>query len=288
MMHKLNFVAALKVGGKVLRESGSQVELPFGSEYSVLLKNLNSVRAQAKITIDGKDAGPWYVLKPNESLEVERFNTSGNQERGNRFKFIERTEAVERGRGIQLEDGLIRIEFKKEKVYESPKTVEHHTYHHDYYWPYRPLVPAPWPKYPWHEPYITWSQPNISIASASSQSSGWQSDSLLGAVQCNNVTRSLSSGPIHAQNMMMKSAEPINDAGITVPGSESNQKFVSVSDFTTEQSEVITIKLIGYRGKVKVVRPRTVDVKPRCSTCTKVNKSNAKFCGECGTALDVI
>jgi hypothetical protein len=295
MMHKLNFVAALKVGGKVLRESGGQVELPFGSEYSVLLKNLNSVRAQAKITIDGKDAGPWYVLGPNESMEVERFNTSGNQDRGNRFKFIERTEAVERGRGIQLEDGLIRIEFKKEKVFEAPKITEHHTYHHHCdYWPHCPyIVPVPtWPKYPWHEPHITWSgMPALNGGTAS------QHSSFLGAAQCNNdsvergpITRSLhaSSGRIHVQNFMMKSTELNNDAGITVPGSESNQKFVTVSDFSTEQSEVITLKLIGYLGKIKVVRPRTVDVKPRCSTCTKVNKPNAKFCMECGTALEII
>jgi len=44
-MYKEQMVAAVKVGGKVLRENGETVVLPFGSEYSVYLKNLNTVRA---------------------------------------------------------------------------------------------------------------------------------------------------------------------------------------------------------------------------------------------------
>src|SRR5579864_7262156 len=100
MTHKRNFVIAIKVGGKVLRESGSEVELPFGSEYSLLMKNLDTVRVQAKVEIDGDDVSGWLVLQPNSSLELERFIRNGNLERGNRFKFIERTEAVEAGRGI--------------------------------------------------------------------------------------------------------------------------------------------------------------------------------------------
>ena len=86
MTYKKNFVAAIKVGGRVLRESSDRVELPFGSEYSVLLKNLDSVRMQARITIDGKDATGWLIIGPNQSVDVERFVE--NLDRGNRFKFI--------------------------------------------------------------------------------------------------------------------------------------------------------------------------------------------------------
>lgn len=288
MTYKRNFVAALKVGGKILRETGDQVELPFGSEYSILLKNLNSVRAEAQISIDGKVAGPWYILGPNESIEIERFNTSGNQERGNHFKFIERTEAVERGRGVQLEDGLIRVEFKKEKVYEAPKVVEHHTYHHHYdYWPWRPYKFLPDPVWP-NNPQITW-------CGTASQTSGGSSVQM---AALNNVSLSDSgSGLLRSSSLranMMKSVDILeqsqqNDAGITVPGSESNQKFTTVQGFVTEPgSEVITLKLIGFHGKVKVQKARTVNSKLKCSTCQKVNKSNAKFCTECGTALEIL
>lgn len=284
MTYKRNFVVALKVNGKVLRETGEQVELPFGSEYSVLLKNMNSVRAQAQISIDGTSAGPWYVLGPNESVEIERFNTTGNQDRGNRFKFIERTEAVEEGRGVKLEDGLVRVEFAKEKVFELPKVTEHHTYHHhhDYWWPYRPYVPPVYPKPYWpYNDHITW-------CSTDSQSSSFQGGQLLAMNNVQSRGLSGSSGslgaPIHQQNLMKMT----NDAGITVAGSESDQKFVNVSGFLTEKSEVLVLKLVGYHGKLKVQKPRTVDQKPRCTTCKKVNKSSAKFCSQCGTSLEII
>jgi hypothetical protein len=140
MMHKKNFVAAIKVDGKILRESSDRVELPFGSEYSVLLKNLDTVRMQAKIDIDGQDATSWLVIEPGQSIAVERFYR-GNRDQGNRFKFIERTERIEEHRGIQAEDGLVRVEFKREKVYEPSKIVEHHTYHH---WPYYSSLPYIW------------------------------------------------------------------------------------------------------------------------------------------------
>jgi hypothetical protein len=80
-----------------------------------------------------------------------------------------------------------------------------------------------------------------------------------------------------------------NINGITVAGSESNQQFVYGYNFETEnQSEVIILKLCG-RGKDKVVKkPVMVRTKLVCSTCGKSNKSTMKFCGKCGTALELI
>src|SRR5579863_1787511 len=124
MAYKKSFVAAIKVNGQILRESSDRVELPFGSEYSVLLKNLDSVRMQARITIDGTDATGWLVIEPGRDIDVERFVKDLNK--GNRFKFIERTERIEQHRGIKVEDGLVRVEFRREKIYEAPKVPERH------------------------------------------------------------------------------------------------------------------------------------------------------------------
>src|SRR6266702_5175982 len=282
MTYKRNFVIAVKVGGKVLRENGDEVQLPFGSEYSVLLKNTNSVRAMAQISIDGVSAGPWYILGPNSSVEIERFNNSGNQERGNKFKFIERTQAVETHRGIKIEDGLVRVEVKKEKVWEPPKTVEHHTYHHHQY-DYHPgrYIPAPsWPSYP--SPYIIWC--NTSIHNQSQQNTSYKSIAA--------TTRASGSVQPMAMNMMsvnMQSSSIPNEAGITVPGSESRQAFTSVWGFDTEpQTEVLTLKLIGRSGPVAVEKPVTVDLRAVCQTCGKRAKGDAKFCSRCGTSLILI
>src|SRR6185503_8982520 len=100
----------------ILRESDSSVSLPFGCEYSILVKNLNSVRAQIAVSIDGKDAVGRMVIAPNSSIELERFVQNGNLEAGNRFRFIERTAGIEKHRGIGADDGLIRIEGWREKV----------------------------------------------------------------------------------------------------------------------------------------------------------------------------
>ena len=55
MMYNNKFVACLKSNGRVLREQDGTVFLNFGSEYSIYLKNLNTVRAEVTISIDGQD-----------------------------------------------------------------------------------------------------------------------------------------------------------------------------------------------------------------------------------------
>lgn len=123
MVYKKNFAAAIKANGKVLREQNGSVFLPFGQEYSITLKNLNSVRASVNISIDGKliSENGSLVVGPNKTIDVERFISNLNS--GNRFKFIERTSTIENHRGIRVDDSLIRIEFsfeKKQKTYFQP------------------------------------------------------------------------------------------------------------------------------------------------------------------------
>lgn len=294
MMHKKNFVAAIKVDGKVLRESSDRVQLPFGSEYSVLLKNLDTVRMQAQISIDGQDASGWLVVDPEASIDVERFYRQ-NRDRGNRFKFIERTDRIEEYRGVGAEDGLVRVEFRREKVYENPQIVEHHTYHHHSY-PYL---------YPRTYPYYTINNAGGAQGSLVSKFGilGASSSGLSKQATSGSTTRS--SGPsgqsVRAMNMMTASESysgPIsanvqqtqqqNDAGITVDGSISNQRFISVAGFECEASEVIVLHLIGKKAGASVKVAKTTQAKLECSTCGKKNKSNAKFCLECGTSLEKV
>lgn len=151
-MFSENFIVAVKVGGQVLRESGNLVSLPFGCEYTILLKNLNSRRAMVSVGVDGNDATDGkLILAPNATLELERFIRNGNLNSGNRFKFIERTAAVEKHRGVKEDDGLIRAEFWAEReVIEKPIVRPHY---YDEYFP-RPIpwdpyeYPRPWPRRP--------------------------------------------------------------------------------------------------------------------------------------------
>jgi rRNA maturation endonuclease Nob1 len=50
----------------------------------------------------------------------------------------------------------------------------------------------------------------------------------------------------------------------------------------------IVLKLLGETPDNKPVEKAvTVKHKPKCVTCGKQNKAHAKFCTECGTALEI-
>ena len=97
-MYNSKLVASIKANGKVLREFKDTVYIPFGSEYSILLKNLNTVRALINIYIDGDNVVPGgLVLNAGQEIDLQRAIRNGNMNEGNRFKFIERTSNIELG-----------------------------------------------------------------------------------------------------------------------------------------------------------------------------------------------
>jgi rRNA maturation endonuclease Nob1 len=76
-----------------------------------------------------------------------------------------------------------------------------------------------------------------------------------------------------------------SDAGITVPGSKSTQSFQTTTVGAMETDRhVLVFKLAGGSA---VTKPVTVKHKPKCVTCGKQNRATAKFCTECGTALEI-
>ncbi len=269
MTHKKLLVACLKVNGKVLREADETVSLPFGAEYSVLVKNLDSKRIQIAVSIDGQDAAGRLIIGPNQELELERFVKNGNLTAGNKFKFIERTGAIEQHRGIGAEDGLVRVEAWTEVT--APQYVWP-TIHHHYL---DPLPGVVFTKTMGGQHTNSVTRSRITGSSAT-----------LGAT----VTNTASSNASYIQeNGVQLDCAFHSDAGITVPGSESNQRFVTVSDFPCEaQSTVIVLKLRGVVGNQVVTQPVTVQAKPKCVTCGRQNKGGAKFCSQCGTALVIL
>jgi hypothetical protein len=123
---------AVKVDGKVLREVGGDVFLPFGSEYSVTLKNLSGRRAVVHVDVDGQritEGG--LVINSGSSVDLERA-IGGNLLEGRKFKFIEKTEEIEKFRGNRVDDGLVRVTYQFEKPVPSP--VEWHPYQYQHHW----------------------------------------------------------------------------------------------------------------------------------------------------------
>lgn len=115
MMYNNKLVASVKVGGKIMKEDGETVYLPFGSEYSFLLKNLNTRKALVKIEIDGEEVtAGGLIIKPNQTVDLERFILDGNMDTGPKFKFIEKTQQISDYRGDKIEDGIIRVTYQFE------------------------------------------------------------------------------------------------------------------------------------------------------------------------------
>lgn len=270
-MYNSKLVASIKANGKVLREFKDTVYIPFGSEYSILLKNLNTVRALINIYIDGDNVVPGgLVLNAGQEVDLQRAIRNGNLSEGNKFKFIERTSNIEDHRGIKLEDGLIRVEYQFEKVYQRQDGIQ---------WNHVTLGGQPYNGYPTYTTNNTVLRSNGSVHDgvACADMSYTAMNMAVGA------TLSASSASLTA------SAAPQSETGITVPGSKSDQKFVTASWFATEpEKHNIILKLLGETEDNKAIRePITVKKKPKCVTCGKQNKATAKFCSECGTALEI-
>ena len=251
MMYNNKLAVALKSAGKVLREFGEKVYVPFGNEYSVLIKNLNSVRVMATVTIDGTDVGDGtrFVIHPNEDMEIERFIKNGNLCEGNCLKFIERTESVEKHRGVGIEDGIVRVEFNFERP--RPRPVYHY---------------------------------NSIECGAKSRSREFYCGEVKTSGSLGIAPDSLSLGD--AVPIATASADP----GITVPGSVSDQQFREASWFPTEtETHVIVLQMFGETPKgTRISNPVTVKAKPKCTTCGRTNKATAKFCTECGTSFTIV
>jgi hypothetical protein len=282
MTYKDQFVVEVKADGQILRVRDGAVYLPFGCEYSILLKNLNSRKASVKVSIDGEDVldGNSLILDPLLTHELQGFLRGITAK--NRFRFIQKTEEIQKHRGDKVDDGLVRVEFAFEKPRPEPiikkiinEIHEHHHHHHTY----------------WANPY-TWYD-----------GSGWKYMS-----NDNDTVKYGSSGnPVHTYNIssggdiargVMDSVgvqasfnannTPAVDEGITVKGNEIYEQYMYGMIGELEESSVIVISLKGMQqGPGVVVQdPITVKTKLECPSCGLKSKSSFKFCPNCGTFLE--
>lgn len=265
MVHSKNFVAVVKCNGNILRDNNGVVRLPFGSEYSILLKNLNSRKAVVEITIDGNDVcdNHWLIVNPNVTTELK--GVIKNSKVKNKFKFIQKTDEIAEYLGDKIDDGVIRIEVKYEAVREElPITTVN-------WWQDAMIGVSRQPDIGWHSAYYT------SAGDGNVQSSFTTSCSV--PLSCDN-----------GQNVCMDSCGDSlgvkRDEGITVKGSKTNQVLTEgYTDTLESQSTVITIILKGTSKKLKVQKPIFVKSKVQCETCGRKCKSNVNFCPNCGTKL---
>lgn len=297
-MHKSNFVAVIKCNGEVLRERDrDSVLLPFGSEYSIRLKNLEKRRASVRIFIDGRNIfgeNGSYILDGRTEREIERF-VGDNLNSGNRFKFIKKTSEISQYRGDRVDDGLVCVEFTFEKQCAVQEYVSHNTYIHAdpplcdrRCWKCRRhYCPVSFPWTPWYTTSCSslgWnSVTNMNDAkeavfSASALDSGPVAYNMSSNVASSGYAQTVSNSPV---------SSPTPNEGITVKGSVSDQKFSHAFIGELESvSHTITLQLKGYwPKKVEVKKPVTTHEKLVCPTCGLSSGTDATYCKRCGTYL---
>lgn len=295
MTYKDNFVVEVKADGQILRVKDGSVYLPFGCEYSILLKNLNSRKASVKVSIDNEDVldGNSLILNPLVTHELQGFLRGITAK--NRFRFIQKTKEIQEHRGDKVGDGLVRVEFAFEKP--RPQTIfkkiieeveHHHHHHHDHhdYWPRK----ITW--YNGDDWNYTYSsdvvqsdndQPistyNMSVGSSGDQPLKGVSRGMQSEVICDSLG---------VQTAFTAQNAPVADEGITVKGNAIHDQYMYGMIGDLEDSSVIVISLKGMQRSSGVVvnEPVTVQTKLECSTCGLKSKSSFKFCPNCGTFLE--
>lgn len=262
MVYLEKFVAVVKCKGKILREHSGVVSLPFGAEYSLLLKNLSNKRALVKIEIDGREVTGGGLIIPhtvNNVVELERFADSEDLSKGYKFKFIQKTKDVQDHRGDKLDDGLIKVEWwfeDEEPVWVRP-TFHRYGRRSD----------------PWR---------CSGDENARGMTFGTSMMSLNSVVACSaSPTASMGDEVGYVDD------SPLVDEGITVEGSDSDQKFVYGSIGRLDpNSHVVVFQLKGFTEKKETIKqPVYVDDKVQCKQCGRKWKSSQKFCGHCGARL---
>ena len=276
-MYQEKMVVCLKNNNKVLREKEGIIQIPFGSEYSIYIKNLESRKAKVKISIDGVDVlnGQSLLVNPNDTTELEGFLNDCIAK--NKFKFIPKTKETSEYRGDKIEDGLIRIEFWYEKLKPITQQINQ---------VFNPISPWITYKQPIYDYSPTWITTTSNITSKSVQMDCLRSFD--NNICQTSLTSNCSTSDITAQNFSSLNSIKSFDDGITVKGSEIKQEFKHGNIGALEEnSHVIVLKLVGVNDiGDKVDKIVTVRDKLQCKICGKVSGSSSRFCDRCGSYLE--
>ncbi len=262
MAYDSQFVLCVLHKGAPVREIGGKVHLPFHSDYKVRLKNKNAfLRAKARVWIDGRQVSNLgdFILKPNETLDIERF-LDERMDKGRKFKFVPLSDGRVND-PTDAENGIIKVEFYREKQWDPPR----------------------------RGPFTISSEKGSFSPHSADANWVYTSTTPLGSINLGGGTTS----SCYVSNSVSSTNDsyiPVN-AGATVEGGHSGQQFTYAVDFQTEtypttlelrirgidRSEMDWEDLPGNPGRPK----KRIKF---CPNCGAKRHGMVKFCGSCGTA----
>jgi len=281
------FIAVVTHKGRILRDfknedENFQVKLPFGEEYGLRFKNMNTTRVAVSVSIDGEDAldGSRIVIEPNESHDLEGFMKGSTVK--NRFKFIEKTEQISEHRGDRIDDGIVRIEYQFEK---KPAVIEKTIIKEIIK---EREIEKPWKRDPWvdgpYKPHDPYRPIGPYFGSDEWTACNSNDDDSVKPFSTSNGNLGTPKDP---GSFGVANSTNVNEDGITVKGSQANIKYkTAYLREMEEQTHVMILNITGYKAnEKKIVKAVTTTDKIICPICGTKNKSSNKFCTNCGACL---
>ncbi len=257
MVYSNRFVVAVLLNGIPQSElANGVVKLPFGSEYSLRLRNKNNRRAVAKIYVDGDNvSGGGYVIGANSYVDIKRHH---DVDRAFKFVDLDSPDAVDFGKNGPNHDkvkGTIEVRFHLERAYytQTPIVEEHHHHHHHY--PRRKVWPNPSPI--WFSATCSPSA-DMKCKGASSTDGGMRGLSYnsadAGPIMSAGCATSNYSAPAPSSEGIMHAASTAPELrdGCTVEGNLTGQSFYSTSVDYEEDFVALKVFLQGFDAPERV------------------------------------
>lgn len=232
-MYLNSFVVCVIANGKIQKESTTGTcSIPFGSEYTIRLRNKNSRRAVCVLSIDGKNVSEdGFVIEAKSFIDIERPADSSA-----RFKLVELDSEEAHDQGLNAHQarphhGLIQANFSLEKEYEPVKVV---------HVPY----PVPYPPISWE---IQYGGPLNDNIRGPLKSHVLRGNPMTRSSSVNNVTTGTTNSAYNLSGDLSFTKTSVNtSAGVTVEGSQSNQRFREVHFESDGVWTLISLRLLGY------------------------------------------
>ncbi len=246
MVYHEKLVVAIKSKGKVLREFNNDVYIPFGSDYSIFLKNKDCNRkVLVNISIDGKDVLDCnsLIIDPSTDVELKGFMNSTSV--NNKFRFIEKTNQISKHRGNNVEDGLVEVKYRFEEFtnYKCGYSIEPND--------------------------VVWTTMVYNPIHRDSSAI----DTAVYGTFCSQANTDGITVPGATTHQGFEN------------GSIGDLESLTYNIILRLKGKVPTKNRIKKLKSKKISKPITVKTKLRCNTCGRRWKSNIKFCGDCGTYL---
>jgi hypothetical protein len=288
-MYSNKFVISVLVDGKVVKEHqtpvGTEAHIPFGSCYTLRLRNKNSRQAACKLFIDGEKMCKGGIIVPANSYRDIDCSTVTLQ----KFKFVDlqSVDAQEHGKdqsNVTKQMGLIVAQWHLEVERPRPPKVEHHHHHHHYPVRRREKIwtfgtpgwiesPDPGLPSPNFRPMCYYDDGHSAKKAMceSASPTNWGPAAAAASYSCSAIP-------------MLDSVVPTAHEGATVEGGLSNQRFGEMHlELETGYTE-LKLLLKGYEVvPLEAVAPVGGAY---CDGCgAKALRSSSRFCHACGLKL---